>query len=94
MYEYLNDTEKYLEYSQVLETWRMIREGNLEVNSNETTWIDFSLYVLCVCPVVVFFYFGVVSMARIRVYAQSARQTTMTTIRLQYKCMTFWFLFV
>lgn len=31
VYEHLNDTDKYLEYSQVLETWRMIREGNLEV---------------------------------------------------------------
>lgn len=32
VYEHLNDTDKYLEYSQVLETWRMIREGNLEVS--------------------------------------------------------------
>lgn len=34
VYEHLNDTDKYLEYSQVLETWRMIREGNLEVSSS------------------------------------------------------------
>lgn len=34
VYEYLNDTEKYLEYSHILETWRIIREGNLEVNFN------------------------------------------------------------
>lgn len=33
VYEFLNDTDKYLEYSQILETWRMIREGNLEVSS-------------------------------------------------------------
>lgn len=31
VYEYLNDTEKYLEYSQVLEAWRIIRDENLEV---------------------------------------------------------------
>lgn len=35
VYEFLNDAERYLEYSQVLETWRMIREGNLEVSMIE-----------------------------------------------------------
>lgn len=33
VYEFLNDTDNYLRYSQILETWRMIRERNLEVNS-------------------------------------------------------------
>lgn len=32
VYENLNDTDNYLRYSQILETWRMIRERNLEVN--------------------------------------------------------------
>lgn len=41
VYEFLNDTDKYLEYSQVLETWRMIREGNLEVNKN---YLNFSMH--------------------------------------------------
>lgn len=33
VYELLNDTDNYLRYSQILETWRMIRERNLEVIS-------------------------------------------------------------
>lgn len=32
VYEFLDDTDNYLRYSQILETWRMIRERNLEVN--------------------------------------------------------------
>ncbi|XP_031628724.1 amyloid protein-binding protein 2 [Contarinia nasturtii] len=34
VYEQLNDTDKYLEYSNILDTWRMIREGNLEVSTS------------------------------------------------------------
>lgn len=53
VYEFLNDTDKYLEYSQILETWRMIREGNLEVSSINRSIIMsekfqiFSFHLIC-----------------------------------------------
>lgn len=50
VYEFLNDTDNYLRYSQILETWRMIRERNLEVNicRNAIAYLS-ALFALSMC---------------------------------------------
>lgn len=47
VYNNLSETDKLLEYSQVLETWRIIREENNEVRSNIVQYTQFVIIFYC-----------------------------------------------